>query len=282
MIKKLTLLGIGLLLIGVIGIMATGFNFGDELPYHEKRWDFSGDELKKLFIESRSINLDLKFDPSLDGSGYIEFIGHLEQANYDLLQQATITNGTLHLDFQQKRIDRFFQMQLGSNERQLTVVLPENHLLELLQVNMNSANGSFKHVHADNVDIKTSSGKITITELLANELNVETGSGNIKANNIHAITHAISSSGNITITNISGQGKINSGSGNIEIIQQGTESLDVESSSGNVSITASSQFNGFFDLQSRSGNIKSPESKRQSQDLIKVRSSSGNIRIKES
>lgn len=282
MIRKLTLLGIGLFLIGVIGMMATGFDFGDELPYHEKKWSFAGEELKQLIIESRSVNVDVAFIPSADESGYVEFKGNLEQETFDLLEQASLANGTLKLDFQNKRVIRFLHMQFSRNERQLTVALPRDQILEFVQVKMSSANGSFDHIQAAKVDIETSSGIITVSDLTANQLQLETSSGNINAKDIQAVTKATSKSGNITITNLVGTGKVESHSGNIVVVQQSADALDIESSSGNVTITASSEFSGFYDLQSSSGNIKSPESKRQTPDVIKVRTSSGNIKIKES
>lgn len=281
MIKKLTLIGVVLLLIGVIGIIITGFNFGDELPYHEKKWSFDAHELQRLVLESRSNSFDVEFIKSTDGSSYVEFRGYLEQENFDLLDSAKLSNGTLKLNIQQKRILHFVHMQISSNHRQFTVALPDDHLLESLSVSLSSANGGFDNIIAQNVEINTSSGNITIDGLESDQLNLETSSGNIRARDIIADTRAKSGSGTIKITNLAGQGKIDSSSGNIEVVQQGTEQLDAQARSGNVTITASPQFSGFYDLQSSSGNIKSPESKRQTSDLIKVRTKSGNIRINE-
>lgn len=281
MIKKLTLLGLGLMLIGIVGVIATGFNFGDDLPYHEKKWSFPVDELQKLIIQTGSDSIDIEWIESTDGTGYVEFRGNLEQKNFDLLEEAELSNGTLKINIQQKRMIQLFSMQFGSSDRQLIVALPRDYMMDSLIVNASSANIYIDHAKANNIEITSASGRLSINELFANQLKLVSGSGNIRAKDITANTNATSSSGKIQITNLLGEGSINSGSGNITVVQLGTNTLDVGSDSGNVYITPSSQFNGFYDLQSSSGSIKAPESKRETTDLIKVRTSSGNIRVTE-
>lgn len=262
-------------------MVATGLEFGDELPYHEKKWSFTVDELQHILLETSSSSIEVSFVTSKDNNGYVEFRGNLEQENFDLLSEASISNGTLQLSLQQKRVIRFFHFQTGSNKRQFTIALPAGQQLDSFAVNMYSANGKFNQVQANQVEISSSSGRITINELMAEQLKLESSSGNIYANNVQANAIVSASSGNIEINKLAGEGKIETSSGNIEVTQLGTASLEVEARSGNVTIYPDKEFSGYYDLQSSSGNIKSLESKRLTTDYIKVRTTSGNIKIKE-
>ncbi|MNP77902.1 hypothetical protein D3C76_1754200 [compost metagenome] len=62
--------------------------------------------------------------------------------------------------------------------------------------------------------------------------------------------------------------------------EQRSDNLDISVGSGNASLSTDAQFKGFYDLHTGSGNITAPDSLRQTQDLIKVRTTSGNIRIR--
>lgn len=281
MMKKLILVAIGLIVFGLIGMFATGFNFGDNHPYHEKRWSFNEGELKQLIIEGSSTDIDVKFITSTDGSSYVEFRGRLEQRNFNLLSEAIISNGILHLDLQQKHVISILDLNLGRYDRDVIIALPDHYQLESVIVKMNSADVKILNGRANTVDVSTSSGRLTIDKLVANELTMETNSGNIEANDLNAKVIATAGSGNIEIDGLIGEGTFETSSGNIQIVQREANMLDVIARSGNITITPASDFGGFYDLKSNSGNIKSPESKRETTDLIKVRTNSGNIKIKE-
>ncbi|GJM75059.1 hypothetical protein HMSSN036_72750 [Paenibacillus macerans] len=87
-------------------------------------------------------------------------------------------------------------------------------------------------------------------------------------------------SGNIKFTDFTGNGKFKSTSGNITLENQRSDSLDIAVQSGNVKLSVDPQFQGFYDLKTKSGSITAPEEPQQTKDVLKVRATSGDIRIR--
>ncbi|RUT43787.1 hypothetical protein EJP82_18980 [Paenibacillus anaericanus] len=127
---------------------------------------------------------------------------------------------------------------------------------------------------------RTTSGDIKVNDLTG-PLSTHATSGNITVNKVQGNVDASGSSGNLKFIDFTGSGKFKLTSGNITLMDQRSDSLDISVSSGNVTLSKDPEFQGFYDLKTTSGNISSPESPQITKDIIKIRATSGNIKIKD-
>lgn len=312
--KRWSFLAIALIIIGFAGMAYQGFEFGDDLPSYNQKLTFA--ELNSLSINS-DYDVDVTFIKSPDGTDYVEVRGNMEEETIDKLKNADTSTKDFTLDLKRKFRWSFMQINFQSNNQHITVALANPARLEQFAVKLGSNNGSFSELNAGNVTINgtsgnikansvntnhftihTTSGNITTTDIKADtEIKLTSGtikitnldgaatlqatSGNIKAENVKGTAEVSLKSGDINFNNFTGDGKFNSVSGNITLKNQRSDSLDISLQSGNVRLSADSGFKGIYDLRTTSGDIKSPESPGQTQDLIKVRATSGNIRIQD-
>jgi len=312
--KRWSFLAIALIIIGFAGMAYQGFEFGDDLPSYNQKLTFA--ELNSLSINS-DYDVDVKFIESPDGTDYVEVRGNMEEETIDKLKNADTSTKDFTLDLKRKFRWSFMQINFQSHNQHITVALANPARLEQFAVKLGSNNGSFSELTAGNIDINatsgnihansvdtnhftihSTSGNITTTDIKADTeikltsgtikvtnldgaATLQTTSGNIKAENVKGTADVSLKSGDINFNNFTGDGKFNNVSGNITLKNQRSDSLDISLQSGNVRLSADPGFKGIYDLRTTSGDIKSPESPGQTQDLIKVRATSGNIRIQD-
>ncbi|GIP47549.1 hypothetical protein J53TS2_11400 [Paenibacillus sp. J53TS2] len=313
--KRWSFIGILLILAGFAGMAYQHFDFGGQLPTHQQKWAFESGALKTLLVGS-DYDVKLEFIDSPDGTNYVEISGNMEQKTIDTLKATQISGDTLKLDLQDDFDWSFFSVNFQSTKQRITVALSDRSELNRIDYKSNSSNGTFRGLRAGNVDLSISSGNLRAENVTAGQLKLASTSGNITAENIQGNTEikltsgniridklegvltAKSTSGNITANQVQGnvQATVSSGnirferftgdgsfkatSGNITLSEQRSDNLDIYVGSGNATLSTDAQFKGFYDLHTASGDTTAPDSLRQTQDLIKVRATSGNIRIR--
>ncbi|WP_339157884.1 DUF4097 family beta strand repeat-containing protein [Paenibacillus sp. FSL W8-0186] len=304
------------IILGIGGMIYQGFDFEKEQPAYTQKWTFGDDELQSLSIDS-DYNVNFEFIHSPDGTNYVEASGNLPQKSIDKLTGTKIAAQSLALHFQEEYVIRFLSFNFRSSTQHVTVALadPERSLNQI-SVDLLANNGNFKALRAKEISLETKSGNLTAQNLTADRLKIQNfsgiisldeiaadtdiklTSGNVRLNNIRgSLTSEMTSgdfsaqdmkgdiqvtatSGNIKISEWTGNGTIKSTSGNITIKEQRSDSLDISIHSGNVALSADPEFQGIYDLRATSGRIEAPDSPSVTEDLIKVRSTSGNITIK--
>jgi DUF4097 and DUF4098 domain-containing protein YvlB len=319
--KLLFTVGIICILIGVVGVVSTNFNFGTngtETAY-EKEWTFTDNELKNLEIES-SYSIDLKVVPSTGDRNSIHISGEASDEVIKQIESAVISNQTLKINLDEK-IELFRFMDFSGIEKQQIVIKMSEQAqfdsvttnlsasstrladLNTKKLNMDSSSGSITvtNLQADQAVISNTSGSITVNDLQGDQVEIsntsgsiqangaivtrmtlENGSGGIKGENIKGEVDATTTSGSIKFDELASDPlKLKSISGSIHVNQLLTQSADIEATSGSVKLTVPADFGGFYDLKSSSGSISAPESKRATNNLIKVKTTSGSISIKE-
>ncbi|MCK8488167.1 DUF4097 domain-containing protein [Paenibacillus sp. MBLB2552] len=312
--KRWSFIGILLILAGFAGMAYQHFDFGDQLPAHQQKWTFEQGALKKLLIDS-DYDVELELIDSPDGTNYVEINGNMEQRTIDTLKVTQISGDTLKLDLQDDFDWTFFSVNFQSTKQRITVALSDKSKLDRIDYKSNSSNGTFRGLRAGDIDMSIGSGNLRAENVTAGQLKLASTSGNITAENIQGNTEikltsgsiridslqgdlmakstsgnitanqvqgtsqATVSSGNIRFERFTGDGSFKSTSGNITLSEQRSDNLDITVGSGNATLSTDAQFKGFYDLHTGSGNISAPDSLRQTQDLIKVRTTSGNIRI---
>ncbi|MBW4839133.1 MAG: DUF4097 domain-containing protein [Paenibacillaceae bacterium] len=312
--KRWSFIGILLILAGFAGMAYQHFDFGEKLPTHQQKWAFESGALKTLLVDS-DYDVELEFIDSPDGSNYVEISGNMEQKTIDTLKATQISGDTLKLDLQDDFNWTFFSVNFQSTKQRITVALSDKSELNRIDYKSNSSNGTFRGLRAGDIDMSIGSGNLRVENATAGQLKLASTSGNITAENIQGNTEikltsgsiridslqgdlmakstsgnitanqvqgtsqATVSSGNIRFERFTGDGSFKSTSGNITLSEQRSDNLDITVGSGNATLSTDAQFKGFYDLHTGSGNISAPDSLRQTQDLIKVRTTSGNIRI---
>lgn len=283
LVKKLSTVAIGFIVIGLIGVFYFGFEFGDEYPAYEMKWEFESDELNDLMIESSSYSVEVTFIKSGSKSNYILSQGNINEEIIERLENTTIQNGSLQLSYKLNSIRniRLFNFNWGSARQHITVALADEKLLDKLEVDLSSGSIRVDEAVAEQVHLSVSSGSMRVTDLYAENAVLQARSGGINLERIHANIDANVSSGRIRVSELDGAGKFKASSGSIHIAQATVHPLEVEARSGSVRITAAPDFRGFYDLQANSGRVRAPESLRETTDVIKVRTSSGSITVEQ-
>jgi hypothetical protein len=274
--------GIMLVLIGIAMLFADGGIFDGDEQAIERSWSFAPGELRQLKIES-TLGVKLSFVKSTDGTDSVSLYGKGGEKLASAIGQIALKNGTLDLDLREHKnlIKTIFNSFDDRPGNVIVVALNEDTLLE--QVKLKSVAGRLeaRDVSARTVDIELDSGDLILTNLKADRFHSQISSGNFTADGLHADSDIHSSSGSIKLLGLAGKATIRSSSGNIRIEKDDTSDLEVKSSSGNVHIRMPAAFAGYYDLQTSSGTIDAPASKRLTEDLVKVRASSGNITIEQ-
>lgn len=278
-VLRLGLGGLILIIIGIIGISSNKFKFGVELTEYHQKWNLDTATFNHLIINSE-YDTDIEFVHSTDGTQTIEIKGNLEEKTIKQLEQLSLENGKLEVNMVDDSI-RFFKLSFESDIVHLIVSLPAENQLADVNVNFHSSNGKVSNLTAQNVDLSSSSGNLTLQSITARQLHIDLHSGNLTGTDIQSDTIASVGSGNTKFINYSGIGNFSAQSGNIKLVQKTPSSLELSSKSGNVTVIPDPNFKGSFDLHTKSGNVHSPESLRESNDVIKVRTNSGNIKVTE-
>lgn len=278
--KKYVTLAILLMIVGVAGMAAQKFAFGDDLPSYSKKWTFQEGGLKQLVVNSEHY-IETEFIQSNDGSNYVEISGNMQQDSIDKIKQVSLNGNKLELDLSQKFQFQFFSLNFQSTRQHMTIALSNPADLASIQYNLESSGGDFKGLQADKVNISSTSGNIDLGSIKTRDLKVSVESGNINAETIQADVEMSAQSGNIKVEHLEGNGRIKIESGNIQIAEQNSTQLDLSAESGNITVNANPDFKGFYDAKADSGDVNVPDSPRTSKDLIKARTESGNITIGE-
>ncbi|HEY2491433.1 MAG TPA: DUF4097 family beta strand repeat-containing protein [Paenibacillus sp.] len=277
--RGLGFIGLILVIIGFAGMAFNRFEFGDDLTVYNKKWTFEPNTLHTLKMNS-DYSADVNFVESTDGTDSIVLDGPLENQTITFMEQATLNNGIFDMNLTKGDTVRFFNISFQSKKLKITVSISDPNQLQEVAFQFNSNNANINNLTAKNTAIVTRSGNLSLESITSDQLLLDVKSGNITGHMINANTTAASNSGNIRLDDLSGNSTISVSSGNIRITQKGAASLDLSASSGNVTLTPDVDFKGTYDLQASSGSVHSPDSLRQSDDLIKIRTHSGNITVK--
>ena len=192
------------------------------------------EEVTSLVIESPDIDVFLKTGPDQE-------ILITESSGAELSEDQKVRwqldGTTLRIKYTDSIIQGIFGFLLGNNNRSLTVTLPEDLVLDSLNISVASADVTTDLLHSANADFSAASGDMNV--LLAGDMEnaaFSSASGNITASleNAEAV-QADAASGDLFVTLISaGQFSADTSSGEITLQADEVAVLSVESASGEV------------------------------------------------
>ncbi|WFB56422.1 DUF4097 family beta strand repeat-containing protein [Paenibacillus sp. BR1-192] len=277
--KWLFSLAIALILVGIIGMAANKFKFGEELVSYQNRWDLQDAvNLEKLTITSK-MNVNFVFEDSGDDNGYIAFDGKLKPEHVDILEAFKPAGQEIDLDLTTADSFQFMSVDFHSPKGKITIVLPTSTKLEELDLSTLSDNIQVSGASSKSIAISVKSGNINMNGIVADQLNVENISGSIRGSDIQASAHLVNHSGDVELKDMEGPVDIEVTSGNVNVGLLGVSSVNILCRSGKVKVQPDPSFRGFYDLKSLTGSISAPESLKETTDTIQVETYSGNIDI---
>lgn len=280
--RKLWILAFLLVGVGIIGLAFNKFQIGDEgLIRVEKSWSIPGNELNELIVDGASSDVKIEFIESASKTANISISGKVEPLVADRIKNTVVMNEALRLNLETNGNVRFVQFGFSDTEINIQVSIPKSDELNHLQVSMSSGNAKVIGAAVDYITLESKSGNATISDIQAIEAAISSQSGNLKIENITSKLMASTNSGNINIKTLTGELDADSKSGNITINQEESSDATVTTSSGDVKFIAANNFDGFYDVRSNSGTVSAPENNGNSDEIIKIKTSSGNITVKQ-
>lgn len=279
--RQWVIIASALIVVGLIGLMFSKFNISDNKNQgFQHEWEFSNMSLDHINILSDSTDISLQFVESKDDRIYINAKGKVSRDLVDKLKSATITNGEFLLDFTDNKTIEFMSFGYVEDDVMLTVALPKTNELKQLSAKMSSGDLTLSNLVTDNVDLTVTSGDIQVTNSQITHLVATSNSGEVDIEEHKGDIDIITTSGDMDINQLAGNSNLQTHSGDIELTQheqsqatikgksgdvevtQLKESyLDINVISGDVDVEIAKDFSGVLSLNSNSGSIKSPPMK---------------------
>lgn len=269
------------IIIGVAGMVAYRAPWNKqamgEITAIDKKWTFTRGQLQDLKVNS-SYDVSIVFTPGSGEQGTIRMSGEVQTQVADQIHNARIENGKLSIQSEPPRSLAFFSIS-PELKQTITVEMPAGETLKGLQADVHSGNVKLQDASIQNTSITATSGNAEISNLQGTRLVAKLTSGNFTASQITADMELRLTSGDAKIRDYSGNGQVSLTSGSTNITQRTTANLKVDSDFGDVRIKQAPDFKGIYNVRSDSGSIDTPESVPGSVNVIKVKTTSGDIHI---
>jgi hypothetical protein len=284
--KKLWYLtAFSLIIIGLAGVISYDWKTTENLPEFEKQWTFSAADLRKLNIVS-DYQVNVSFVKSTDGTNSISLKGQGTDKMIEKIMSTEISSQSLQLELVQtpKKYFNFFDFNWVDAKEEFIISVTDDAFLESLKMKLDSdklAVTDAAIVKVVDAQMTVDSGNLILNNFKSDRLDIDIDTGNFTGNIVTADITASVNSGNIKLENTTGRSSISVDSGSIRLYKLDNTNAEISVDSGNVYVQVPTSFAGFYDLQADSGNIDSPDPKRESKDYIKVRTDSGNIKIEQ-
>lgn len=297
--------------------ISTSSSTSTSLTKYSQRWniDLSKQELQNLSIDTE-FDIEIQYTNTDTAEGYVEISGNMPQPLIDNLKATKITGTFLHLKLNNSDSLQWFSFDFSDDEHKLKIIvaLNKDQSLNEFTVNGNSSEVQVLTMNSQKVTVTTSSGDIHVnnitadqlaltcssgslssTHLLANNIVINTTSGDVNLEDttgnvtsqsssgelkLERVTGNVdlkSSSGDIFIDQLNGDGQIQTSSGEVILNGQRSNQLSISTSSGDVSLSKDSAFQGKYNLFTSSGDIVAPSSPAVTADTITIQTSSGDI-----
>lgn len=252
MIKKVSLIALLLLAIGVVGSIVT---------YSSYNKSSSNDA---LYIQSGNIssiqidvdNADIEFIP----------VQHTEETKFELISE----NGeTLQEDFtfkeendtltiiQQSANNRWFSFSINTTPLTLKIYAPEQ-IYENFSINGDSSDLYLSNFEAKSVNLSTDSGDITAENIVSESITLKTDSGDVDLFGIEGEIQTKTDSGDVTftLTEVTGKLQINTDSGDVDLsLNETSNNIQIATDSGDIGISTKEPSDVTFDVDTDSGDI---------------------------
>ncbi|WP_339195839.1 DUF4097 family beta strand repeat-containing protein [Solibacillus sp. FSL R5-0449] len=262
MIKKLSLIAVLVIIIGVIGIVVTYSLMNNKITIDEKRL-IKNEHITSIEIDVDNTDVEFISIPSSD-EARVELVG---KGVDSILNEFSVKDEgeTLAISLLPDN-SKWFNFNLYVPTIKLKIYIPEKTYSNV-NVNGSSSDVFWQSLKAESIGISTDSGDINVKKINSEDVNLRTVSGDVTIENLQGRIKTITDSGDVLITNNEILDSINAktGSGDINIRSK-KEPTDVEfevnTSSGDVNLFNKYQNNAktgkgaiLIQLETNSGDI---------------------------
>lgn len=300
--KQWVIIASALIVVGLIGLFFTKFDFSDKKNQRfEHEWEFGNISLDQLKLISDSNDISVQFVESHDDKIYVTANGHVNRDVLEKLGNINIVNGEFVLDFSGNKSFQF--LSFGNREDDITIkiALPKSNVLKQLSVKMASGDIYLNHIVTENINFDVISGDIQLNNSQAEYLKASCISCDVKIGNHKGNIEIDAKSGDIEINQLAGQSNIQTISGDIELIQHDHTDATINSKSGDIEVTQlkegrinidvisgdvdvqiASEFAGNLSLNSISGSVSAPRiapSEVVNEYYVVIKTISGDIEV---
>ncbi|KHF40572.1 DUF4097 family beta strand repeat-containing protein [Halalkalibacter okhensis] len=228
-LKKVSIIALGLLIGGVIGILLT-------LPSVNKSEWVTEEKLindeEFMNIEVMTNNAEINFLPTNDDTAKVELTGN----NSNYLLSTDVKDSTLLISVKNPQ-KKLFQFNFLSHTLSLTVYVPEK-LYETIKLESNNG-----RIHADNIEVreigvKSDNGRIELSNVMGDRVTAIADNGAIELKGVSAPTVSVrTKNGAILLEDIDGEiiGKTNNGRISL-LTKQMNDPLDLATDNGRIQI----------------------------------------------
>lgn len=315
--KNAIRLAILCIVVGLIGVTLFGYEFGDKREDYDQKLSFDAANVNSLLVQTED-STNIVFTSTDDDQVSVHFKGKWNPDTIEQLNQLQPENALLTINTRSKDSFSFFSFSTDFSKNEMEISVPKQKRLSEFTLEIVSSDQNITGLNADRITLTSTSGNLNLNNIKANAFSAKLTSGEVKADQIEvaeAVSFELTSgnvklssieadeitmklqsgdvkiediqgdlkasltSGNLKINGLTGEGTIRMKSGDIQLVQNTAAGLDIETISGNINVTAASDFAGYFDAQTVSGNVRTPDSLRIGPELIKIRATSGNINI---
>ncbi|GAB3792856.1 DUF4097 family beta strand repeat-containing protein [Virgibacillus kimchii] len=191
-VKKMTLLALLLIAVGVIGAIFT-FNLSDEMTLAAER-EVDGENIERIdiHIDNGSVNIfpaDTKqVRLNLEG-----IVTEGEEPSFSI----ETNEGTLMIQIKEKR--KFFRINPFSGSPELNIYLPDKRY-ESLTAEMDNGAFQAEDLSINEIQAKTDNGSVVLDRVMAVAADVRTSNGKIELNHVEGDVTGKSNNGAISLT----------------------------------------------------------------------------------
>ena len=250
-------MGVGILLC-IIAVFVAGFQFSKldtTEKKEEKHYTISSDNIKNLTVSTAATDVEVRPGSSPD----IEITCYENKKEYFDIE--TVEDS---LNITEKNKEKWFHIQISftsEEEEKLIVEVPEAQYEKLV--------------------LDSSSGDISLNQILCKELSIDTSSGNATVKDCSAsdLLQVDTSSGDVSFSNVlvSGLVKIDTTSGDLDLERVEAEKLQCDTSSGEVEFEELSATT--YDMNTTSGDISGTIAENNESVSFTVDTASGEVDI---
>ena len=279
MIKRISIIGLILLVIGIIG---TIFTVKSQLSGEEMLEEKAVDTNDFANIDIKTDNAEIIVLPVEDEKARVELLGNISRYNFS----TEVEGDTLNVQVKTK-LKKLIHFDIFSKSLSLTVLVPKKEY-ERIRVQSNNGLIEVTDLEGSEMQLATNNGSVHVKNVKGDTLMLDTDNGRIDMKNVDTkLANVSSNNGRIELENVQGEIIGNTDNGRISLL---TEDLDrpIELSTMNGKIDVNSKnkpTNAMLDLKTHNGKIQVFGSSEwdnmigNGENLIKISTDNGSITI---
>lgn len=227
-IKKLSVVALLLLLVGVVGSVST-YKFTSKFEVVTEELEFKDDSFTKIEVSMNDAQVELI--PTTEPDTLIEISGHDLKNNFS----ATVTKSTLSITNKESK-QKLYNFDFVTKPTTLKVYIPKQHY-DTVQIQSDNGSFSAENIDANEVNVKANDGTIELRNINAQTILTESDNGRINGESLIGTTvSARANDGRIHLKHVTANSvSIISDNGKIELEEIKGE-LSAKASDGQITL----------------------------------------------